>query len=493
MYTLLGFLVSLAALCAVEAAQARRGFWWWAVGAAMASLAAMYTHVLGVIAFVAVGAPLLVTAWRRNKRAALGVVGLFGAVGALYLPFALNALRLAQQVDTLGAEVNPAFDSTLLPFQQIGLLPWAAFFHRLAIPNGALPVVAALFAVALLLPVLAQRRFALPTISLLAFVGTGAMVWGIGFKPRYVAAFAPLWFAAVVMASGRGRTAVTGALAVVMAFSLYQNTGHGWRDDWTAAADFIETYTTPGDAVLVVPDWGQEALRYHYDGGAPVRGFFPQIRPALDLDTAFGDYVDDYQRVWLVRYQPEVSDPDGLARAWFTERGAVATQAFPAGMQITLFDMQPVNPALPPGARPFNAQFGGALALRGVSLPEGLTTPAVNPRLYNGSGRVLAALHWEALRANAPHTPRVRLTDTFGQVYGGALDHPNRVEARHPVSAWQPGEIVTTYYDLNLNPQTPPGVYNVEVMVLDETGAPLDATGTDAGDFWAVAGQVTVR
>jgi hypothetical protein len=49
-------------------------------------------------------------------------------------------------------------------------------------------------------------------------------------------------------------------------------------------------------------------------------------------------------------------------------------------------------------------------------------------------------------------------------------------------------------YDLNMNPATPPGTYNIEVMVLDpDSGAPMNSTGQDAGAYWAIAGQFVVQ
>ena len=328
----------------------------------------------------------------------------------------------------------------------------------------------------------------------MTFVGAGVLAATLGFKPRYVVPFAGLWLVTVVTGLARVRVQWLGVplLAAGMVWGLSQNAERGWRDDWVALAEFVETYTVPGDAVLVVPDWGQEAMRYHYDGDAPVRGFFPALTPALDLDAAFGEYVREHERVWLVRYQPAVSDPDGLAPAWLAERGATVARAFPAGAEVILYDMEPADAALPDYARPTEAQFGEVLALRGVTLPDGLTTPAEDTRLYDASGRVLVALHWEALQAAPDVMPRVRLTDPFGQVYGGALPAPDGVLAERPPRTWQPGEVITVYSALNINPTTPPGVYNIEVMVLDAAGTPMPATGADSGEQWVIAGQVVI-
>jgi mannosyltransferase len=495
MYTLLGLWVVLGAVFTLAAARSQR-FTPWMLAAAGVMLAALYTHILGAVAYTAVGGVLLVVGWRRSMGAAVRVIAAFALVGLLYLPFALPTLRVLASGATLGAEVNPA--NALAPWQIPGQVITTTFFYRLTAAwwMALLPIPL----VGWLLRGQVKQAGVLLVLAMLMYIGLCAVgvVAGL-YKPRYVVAFAPLLIAVVALAIdvlSRQHFVLAAVMAaavlVVMTRQLNANLQYGWRDDWLAGAAFVTEHTLPGDAVLVVPDWGQEAMAYHYPGAAPVRGFFPQITLALDLDAALGDYVAGYDRVWLVRYQPEVSDPDGLALAWLQAHGATATTAFPAGMQITLFDAQPVDGTLPLTARPLDVQFGKVLALRGVTQTQ-IHAQAVNTRLYDESGRVLVALHWEPLRDNVMHTPRVRLTDTFGQVYGGALDPASGVLARHPVVGWQPGDVVTVYYDLNLNPQTPPGPYNIEVMVLDDTGAPINATGADAGAFWAVAGQVQVR
>ncbi len=495
MYTLLGLWVMLGAVFMLAAIRTRC-FVPWVIAAAFVTLLALYTHILGAVAYAAIGLILVMAGWRQSVGRAAVVIGVFAFVGLLYLPFAVPTLRVLASGTPLGAAVNPA--NALAPWQIPGQIVTTVLFYRLSTAWWIVLIVVP--ALGWLLRDNGRQRDGFVGMVLLIYVGLCLLgiVAGL-YKPRYVASFAPLFIAVAALSlealrKQRASVAVVAvaALLIVMARQLNANLQYGWRDDWLAGAAFVAEHSLPGDAVLVVPDWGQEAMRYHYDGGAPVRGFFPQITPELDLNAAFGDYVADYDRVWLVRYQPEVSDPDGLALAWLQLHGATATTVFPAGMQITLFDAQPVDTSLPESARPLDVQFSNVLALRGVTQTQ-TQAQATNTRLYDESGRVLVALHWEPLQDNVTHTPRVRLTDTFGQVYGGAIDHTNSVLSWHPVVEWQPGDVVTMYYDLNLNPQTPPGTYNIEVMVLDDAGAPLAATGADAGEFWAVAGQVQVR
>jgi len=98
--------------------------------------------------------------------------------------------------------------------------------------------------------------------------------------------------------------------------------------------------------------------------------------------------------------------------------------------------------------------------------------------------------------AGAAFQPRVRITNKFGQVFGSELSASDGADLWHrmPVSTWQPGQIWQAISIVNLNPATPPGVYNVEVTVLDPaTNQPLSASGKDSGASWVIAGHFTVN
>jgi hypothetical protein len=132
------------------------------------------------------------------------------------------------------------------------------------------------------------------------------------------------------------------------------------------------------------------------------------------------------------------------------------------------------------------------MGLIGVHMPV-TQGSARDERLHPPSNWVQVVLYWEALTSDLTVMPRVRLTDPYAQVYGAALERDGDVLDRYPVTTWQPGEIWQVAYDLNLNPQTPPGTYNIEVMVLDAAGQPLPTSGADAGEFWVIAGQFVVE
>jgi hypothetical protein len=245
--------------------------------------------------------------------------------------------------------------------------------------------------------------------------------------------------------------------------------------------------------VIVIPDWGLHPFQFHYEGDADVKSAFPAISPNMDIDPALREMVGKAERVWYIWYQPQVSDPGGRAETWFREHAATLTEIFPAILQVHYYDFAPKLDALPGVARPLDATFGGSAALHGVYLPvtEG---PARDNRIHPPSNWVYLELYWEALTLGADFVPRVRLTDPYAQVYGAAIDRPNALINHQPVTSWEPGAIYRTAYDINLNPETPPGTYNIEVMALDpETGQPLPSEGADAGEHWVIAGQFRVK
>lgn len=505
MYTLEATLVTAGAVCVIELLRARASEIGWALALGICTLATLYTHITGVIAAAAFGLALLagLLVWRNWGKALMGLGALFAA-GILFLPFALPVLELYRSGRTLGAEINTSRFTS--PLEVPATLLNTLLLHRVSL--GVLLVV--VLAAASLLVLLRWRGRAVPLLAL-AWGGVLGMMALAAFanlyKPRYLAPFVPpvlvvFGGAAALLIErmrrqwGKGGTVAAAglllALVGISAWSVTADLERTTRDDWVAAARFIEAHEHPGDAVIVIPDWGQEAFKFHYAGGAEVTGVFSRVSADVDIAPTLEALVEGHEGVWLVRYQPEVSDADNRAGGWLRERAATVTEVFPAGMHLSYYDFRPQHDSLPQTARSLDAAFGGALALRGVELPV-TRGSAQDTRLHPPSTWVHVVLYWESLQAGTNVVPRVRFTSPFAEVYGAALERDNGVLVRNPISTWQPGQVWRVGYDLNLNPQTPPGIYNIEVMVLDPvTGEPLPAVGADAGEFWVIAGQFEV-
>jgi hypothetical protein len=495
MYTLLALWVTAGAACLAS----RRRTAWWYVGAAAFALAAMYTHIMGIIAFAAFACVIVANRLldRVSARATVVGLGALALAGALYLPFAGAVWTLYRSGRPLGAAYNPGNFTS--PLETPGAVLSAILSHRLLNTPLLGYVALALFVIG---SVFVWRRYSRRAAPLLLVVWISiAVASGLAaiadlYKPRYLAAFAPVTLALLAGIIGiPSRPAIRGAalagLVILSVGGILNDLDHSIRDDWVAATDFVVAHEQPGDLVVVIPDWGQEAFRYHYRGQADVIGVLPAVIEELDLDAILGPLVEGRQRVWYVNYQPEVSHPDELADSWFRAQAVTVTEVFPAGMAVKLYDFAPEEAALPAFARPLDARFGEVAALHGVYLPV-MQGSAQDNRLHPPSNWVQVILYWETLQPGLDFVPRARLTDTYGQVYGGALERDNDLLHRMPVSTWQAGRLYRTAYDLNINPNTPPGVYNIEVMVL-VGGEPLPASGADAGANWVIAGQFKVE
>ena len=520
MYSLLALFTTAGAACLAEAGHHRGR--WPLVGAALCGLLAAYTHIVGGLVLAALAAGM-VAGWfwpslehgRRTWSARLTGATAFALAGALYLPYFTAVWALYQSGRPLGAEIAEASFGD--PFSALGAVLITLFTHR-AIGDSLLGLLLAglLVVGSVALWQHSRRAAGLIAVTWVGLLGMAALAWIAGmYKARYLAPLVPLLLGLVAgmavhprcdmarMAGGevkRGvrlsRLAQLGIFLVLITVALtgvVYDLRRDLRDDWIAAAEFVRQHERPGDRVIVIPDWGQAAFQYHYRGDAPVTGVLPGVSAQVDLDAVLLPLVSGYDRVWLVSYQPVVADPDALAPAWLSRESAVlVTEVFPAGIHLRAYDFKPWLDVLPADARPLDARFGQALRLHAVHQPL-MHGSARDERLHPPSRWVQVTLYWEALQPGLEVTPRVRFTDTSGQVYGAALERPDDLPRRVPVHDWQPGELWQVTYDLNINPESPPGTYNIEVMVLDSAGNPLPASGADAGASWVIAGQFVVE
>ncbi|HLU08471.1 MAG TPA: glycosyltransferase family 39 protein, partial [Oceanobacillus sp.] len=510
MYTLLALLGTAGFVIVIEAERAyggRRSLLYILLG--VCALAAMYTHMLGFVltAVFAVGVTANILTRFANRsdgdrgkannspsprlrgREGRGVRGILFPflplvlAAILSLPYAQSLWALYRSGRPLGAEINPlgAFSTVQIPDVILSTLLTGRAWIVIPFLLTALIVLCIVW---VFLRYRARAFVVMLSVSILAMI---ALAWFADlYKPRYLAPFVPpllALLAGVVMLPRRAllRGILFVGLALISGAAIIADFDRTLRDDWVAAAQFVQDHEQLEDTVIVIPDWGGEAFRYHYQGDSSVTSLLPGVSPEVDLDSLLTPLVENRDRVWFVWYQPLVSDPQALADAWFRARAVTMTEVFSSGIQVKLYDFDPVLETLPQTAQPLDAVFGDMLALRGVFMPI-TQGSARDTRLHPPSTWVYVELYWESLQAEINVIPRVRLTDSIGQVYGGAIQRDTDLLANYPLASWLPGQIIRAAYDLNLNPDTPPGTYNIEVMVLDPaSGEPLPASGANAG------------
>ncbi|MEP7359068.1 MAG: hypothetical protein ABI847_17590, partial [Anaerolineales bacterium] len=144
--------------------------------------------------------------------------------------------------------------------------------------------------------------------------------------------------------------------------------------------------------------------------------------------------------------------------------------------------------ALPP------IRLAGQVAAEGVYNFDGrllLTQAAVQTPAAAPSATVSVQLTWQALQAmTEDYTVFVHLLGPDGQVHGQVDAWP--VSGTRATSGWASGEIINDPYTIRVEPDAPPGEYQVEIgLYLLSTGERLpvlNADGEPVDDHVLLAG-----
>lgn len=497
MFGLAATLAAAGAWCLVEGL--RRGGWGWWFTYAVLLLFGCYSYLFTAFLLPPLG--LLVLAvflarWRQGLRepwrdgAGQGLLAHL-AVAVGFAPLAWRALQVG------GAEASPGrpfldFAKALPPLGaawSVWRVPWSqgmlwgvvGAFGALVLlgmvapsPKREVPGGRSVLAAAILGPLLVGNLF-------LAVDGT------VFAEPRYFLTVIPfLWLAVAAGVGGlSGRMRALGGfvglawvvllLAALPAMWLPENR----REDWRAAAAYLETHAGPQDLVLVHPGFLRPALDYYYTGPAPVEAPFGS--PLAGPEEVEGPLatLPPSDVVWLVESHLEGSDPARLVERWFAVRFPVVTEQYPAGIALKGYAARYRFSALPEDAVPTDFTLGG-VRLVGYRVDAARLSPR-DDRYHPPSNWLHLTTYWtrvgavgEGLRCEA------RLVDGLGQVWGLSLPRERDAWGLSPPAEWSPGEVVRLDQDINLNPATPPGRYRVAVRVLDAEGRPLSTEeGTD--------------
>lgn len=124
-----------------------------------------------------------------------------------------------------------------------------------------------------------------------------------------------------------------------------------------------------------------------------------------------------------------------------------------------------------PNYRAFSAEWSPFAQLKGIALPDGLTTWA--------GGSLAVVLHWEALGpADQDYSVFVHLLDSSGQLAAQSDGSPRN--NTRPTFTWQAQETIVDVRYLRLPPTLPPGTYTLEIGWYDwRTDTRLTLTGGD--------------
>jgi mannosyltransferase len=493
MYSLLAALTLAAALCLWQALDTRRGLWWPLY--ALVALAGAYTHVYGALLLPFHGLFAL-WAWRRGWRGAgfssiLAGLLAFATLSILYAPWAWAAWQSSAS----------AFSGRplLSPLEMLGALLAAFTVHRAVVPGLVLVAVGALVLVGLAAgrredhaapDGSADRPHCLTTIDARVFLGLYlllpvAMVatlsqryelWGVPYFTILAPPFLTAVAAGTSVLSRRWRLAGLATIALLLTLAVAglaaNSAPENRKEDWRAAAAYVRDHAAADDAILVVADFAAVPFRYYYRGTTAV--YTPWGGRLSDPAAVAAplDGLTGANSIWLVQSHHEPIDPDGFIPRLLDQRYPTVTEQFPRGVRLTGYAVRTLLTQVPPGAGRVDQDLG-PLRLLARTVDPGPHF-AADTTYHPPSGWIHLTLYWQtALPVDQDYAVSVRLLDAVGQVWGDKLDRPASPLRRYPPTRWLPGEIVRDEYDVNLNPATPAGNYQLEVGVLALDGAVL--------------------
>jgi hypothetical protein len=450
---------------------------------------ALYSYLFAAFFLPGLGLSLLVLTWKRWRLLAEGVVAL-GVAALLFLPLARNAW-LINDTESPRMAAYADFGANLWRQVQVFTL-WRTDWGEWAVAGGVL-FFAALVVVGFIWKGKEDQRiglllalWSLPPLFIAGLLqATNANIFK---EDRYYLFLAPfvLWAAARTVIGvtdrwpriGWGGVAVSGALLAAALPVLW--TPGMLREDWRAAAAYIADYQTqsPGLSAGGVAhvNYLRPAMVWYLNqqiepDSLPVFGLFggpltPEqmedvIGPPLrGIETAMGA-----QTLWLLQSHLAGVDDLGLVERWLDEHYPLVTEQYPTGIKLSGYALHTVYPALPPLAA--NAVYPNAEIAPGIQLAacEVVTqrVSAQDFRMHPPSGWVHLRL-W--LRATGPVSGDFPLSARIvggDGVWGELLPLSNSALERFPTSSWKAGDFMRVEVDVNLNPATPPGMYEAVV------------------------------
>jgi len=488
----------LGATCALHAAFARGGLGRWAAYGFLLAVVP-YVHHFGWMVVAAHGSFVVLTLRRRRRRAVAWVLAAAGAVVA-YLPWLPLAAR-----QILRMRETPDFWMGALSFTFVVQHAFAAFAVGF---GGALQqywLVAAVFVAAAVLGLVAlvgrgvlggHDADLLVVVYLVVPLGTlyAIVASNPKFADRYLIVILPpflLLLARGIVGIGElvervahrsppARVAgygLAGILALaLLGASLREGLRVYWdepyaKDDYRGAVDYIIRNWRDGDAVLLMLDTWQ-VFEYYSHGWLPRYGL-SQADPTTAAQKLNTIANDGHKRLWVLMWNPDWADPSGEVRALLdnTVERLPAQAAF-RGLQLRLYDYEGM-PAFfadlrPP--RPLEAQFGDALRLYGLDPGPG------GPIVAGDHHRI--GLYWQPLRA-MPEDYKLSLRLVRGGHEWWRKDERPGAYT-FPTTYWNPDRPVRGTFDLAIPPGTPPGEYQLQVVVYqasDGKELPVKAPG----------------
>ncbi len=233
------------------------------------------------------------------------------------------------------------------------------------------------------------------------------------------------------------------------------------KEAWRQSVAYLAEHATPDDAILIHPDWVRYPFQFYFRGPGQTYAAFSTVTPETALDGPLQGVVDDHPLVWLIQSHLDEPDPNHLVEQWFAARYPLVTELYPPGISLKGYTPGYQLDALPAAATPVNLPFANGLTLIGYQIDHAVS--ATDPLFHPPSGWAHVILYWTASRPTTEDAaPFVNLVGPEG-VWGASLERATDALKFYPTSRWSAGQIIRHDVDVNLNPVTPPGRYQVVV------------------------------
>jgi len=236
------------------------------------------------------------------------------------------------------------------------------------------------------------------------------------------------------------------------------------KEAWRQSVDYLATHAQPEDAILIHPDWVRHPFQFYFQGPGQTYAAFSTVTAATELDGPLQGVINDHPVVWLIQSHLDGPDPDRRVEQWLAARYPLVTELYPPGISLKGYAPGYQLDSLPPTATPVDVTFDNGMRLVGYQIESPVA--ATDDLFHPPSGWVHVILYWTA---NQPITremvPYVHVVGPEG-VWGVSLERSNDALKYFPPSRWWQGEtasIIRHDVDVNLNPATPPAMYQVVV------------------------------
>ena len=231
------------------------------------------------------------------------------------------------------------------------------------------------------------------------------------------------------------------------------------KEAWRQTVAYLARHVSAGDGILIHPDWVRFPFQYYFQGPGETYAAFSTVGPNSDLDGPLRGVVGDHPVIWLVQSHLDAPDPNRLVEQWLASRYPLVTELYPPGIALKAYAPGFQLETLPPDAVPVDIPLENGLHLVGYRADP--VASATDALFHPPSGWVHVTLYWMADHpVGAGTTPFVHLVGPEG-IWGASLERTNDAFKLAPPDQWPAGAIIRHDLDVNLNPATPPGTYEL--------------------------------